>query len=367
MTVGSLRTFPHPMPWPARCARRRGERIMNVVVTSTLALERLTGLQIFGRFRLPVVMLVATVAYGIVGYRVIERWDLLDAFYMTVITLSTVGFREVDELSSGGQLFTVSLIVLGLVIVFSALGVVTQLLATGELGKWVQRRRDEQRISRLRDHFVVAGYGRVGRYACDELAREQISFVVVDPNEHAAPELASSGIPLVVGDASDDAVLDDAGIRDARGLICATDSDATNIAITLSARALNPDLTIVARASRPEADERLVRAGADRAVSAASLGGVWLAHLALRPAVNEFFDMVTRADDMGFEEILVTPGSALDGKSVEAVRATFARATVLAIRRDGELQPLPEDDTTIRHGDYAIVGGPLSAISSMER
>ena len=334
---------------------------------STLALGRLTGLEIFGRFRLPLALLLGTVAYGIVGYRAIEEWSLLDSFYMTVITLSTVGFREVHPLSNGGQLFTVSLIVFGLVIVFSALGVVTELLATGELGKWAHRRRDEKRISRLRNHFVVAGYGRVGRFACEEFSRERIPFVVVDPDSRLGQELDDRGIPHLVGDASEDAVLREAGIDEARGLICAAESDATNVSITLTARALNPDLTIVARASRPETDEKLVRAGADRAVSAAALGGVWLAHLALRPAVNDFFDVVTRGDDLGFEEILVTPGSPLEGKTVEAVRAAFARTTVLAIRHDGELRPLPEDGTTIQRGDHAIVGGPLAAIAEMTR
>ncbi|MGI9658898.1 MAG: potassium channel family protein, partial [Gaiellaceae bacterium] len=307
-------------------------------MTSTLALGRLTGLEIFGRFRLSFALLLGTAVYGIVGYRAIEEWSLLDSFYMTVITLSTVGFREVQPLSNGGQLFTVSLILFGLVTVFSALAVVTELIATGELGKWAHRRRDERRIARLRNHFVVAGYGRVGRFACEEFSRERIPFVVVDPDSRLGQELEASGIPYVVGDASEDDVLRDAGVDEARGLICAADSDAANVSITLTARALNPNLTIVARASRPEADEKLVRAGADRAVSAAALGGVWLAHLALRPAVNDFFDVVTRGDDLGFEEIPVTPGSPLEGKTVEEVRAAYARATVLAIRRDGRLR-----------------------------
>jgi voltage-gated potassium channel len=338
---------------------------LGAIVSPTATFGRLTGLEIFARFWLSLALLVVTVVYGIVGYRLVEGWNLLDSFYMTVITLSTVGFREVHELSSGGQAFTISLIVLGVATVFSALGVVTGMLATGELGRWVHRRRDEKRMSRLRHHFIIAGYGRVGRFASEELAREGISFVIVDPDSRLAPELEANDLPYLIGDASEDAILEEAGVERARGLICVTDSDAANVSITLTARALNPRLMIVARASRPEADDKLVRAGADRAVSAAALGGVWLAHLALRPAVNDFFDVVTRGGDLGFEEIRVLPGSPLDGKTVAEVRETYARTTVLAIRHDGELTPLPEESSTIGPGDDAIVGGPIEAIRRM--
>lgn len=332
---------------------------------STATLGRFTGLAIFARFWLSLALLVVTVVYGVVGYRLVEGWNLLDSFYMTVITLSTVGFREVHELSSGGQAFTISLILLGLVTVFSALGVVTGMLATGELGRWVHRRRDEKRISHLRRHFVIAGYGRVGRFASEELAREGIPFVVVDPDSRLAEGLEADDIPYLIGDASEDAVLEEAGIDRARGLICAADSDAANVSITLTARALNPELMIVARASRPEADDKLVRAGADRAVSAAALGGVWLAHLALRPAVNDFFDVVTRGDDLGFEEIRAQHGSPLEGRTVAEVRTLYPRTSVLALRQQGELRPLPEDGTIIGPGDDVIVGGPLEAIRKM--
>src|SRR5918994_5653231 len=200
------------------------------------------------RFRLPLALLALTVAYGTVGYRTLEGWSWLDSVYMTMITLTTVGFREVRPLDDGGQVFTISLLALGVITLLSAVSVGTELLASGELGEALRMRRVRKRLDALSDHFIICGFGRVGRAAAEDFAREDVLFAVVDRSE----DLGADDIPHVVGDATDESTLRAAGIERAQALLCAVDSDSVNVYVALTARALNPRLTIVARASSLE-------------------------------------------------------------------------------------------------------------------
>src|SRR5918994_4007724 len=315
------------------------------------------------RFRLPLALLALTVAYGTVGYRVLEEWSWLDSVYMTMITLTTVGFREVRPLDDGGQVFTISLLVLGVITLLSAVSVGTELLASGELGAVLRRRRVRRQLDGLSDHFLICGFGRVGRAAAEDFVREDVPFAVVD----TAEELAAGDVPHVVGDATDEGALRLAGIERAQALLCAVDSDSVNVYVTLTARALNPRLIIVARASSSESVEVLRRAGADRVVSPFVLSGRLMASLSLRPSLVDFIDSVILAPGQRLEEIVVGPGSWLAGKALSEVGAAHPGVHVLAIRRadSDELVTSPPADVALAPGDVAVVFGPVDTLQTL--
>jgi voltage-gated potassium channel len=328
----------------------------------------LAGSRLVARFRLPVAIALATLVYGTLGYVVLEGWSALDAFYMSVITLTTVGFREVRPLDASGQLFTVSLLVLGVVALLSAVGVGTQLLASGELGEPLRRRRTHRRLESMHQHFLICGFGRVGRAAAEEFEREGVRYAVIDPDPEATQMLEGRDVPYLVADATLESVLVEAGVERARGLVCAIDSDAVNLYVTIAARALNPDLTIVARASRSESVSTLERAGADRVVSPYALSGSRMAFLSTRPAVVDFIDMVTVTPSFRLEEIHVQPGSPLDGARVRDASSEVGGATVLAIRKaSAELVPSPDGSTLLEAGDLVVAMGDEEALGSLTR
>jgi voltage-gated potassium channel len=317
-------------------------------------------------FRLPLLLLVAVTSYGVVGYRVLEGWSLLDALYMTIITLATVGFHEVQPLDAKGQVFTISLILAGVMSLFVGLGVVTELVVSGQLARVLRRKRMDRRIGRLDQHTVICAYGRVGRAVTDELARQELPFVVVEHQEALIPTLEERGLPYIAGDPTAEEVLERAGIRRARALVCAVDSDAANVYITLTARALNADLVIVARASNPTSIDTLVRAGADQVVSPYLLSGRRMAFLAQHPAVVDFLDLMSIVPDLRLEQILVRAGSVLDGTTVAAASAAYQDATILAIRRaSGEPISYPGPEIGLAIGDRVVVLGSLPTLDAM--
>ena len=217
--------------------------------------------------------LAVVVAVGIVGYMVIEGWSLLDAAYMTIITLTTVGYEEVHPLSSTGRIFTILLMVAGVGVMLYVLTTVVNLAVAHEVGSLFRRRKLKTRISKLKGHFIVCGFGRVGRVVASTLQGESVPVIVIDKQAEAFAEAEDLGLLYLQGDATRDADLISAQIDKAVGLVAATGDDSENVYITLTARGLNPGLHIVARASRPEAEEKLRRAGADSVVSPYSIGG----------------------------------------------------------------------------------------------
>jgi voltage-gated potassium channel len=299
-----------------------------------------------------VIALVVVVVYGTVGYMVLERWGFLDALYMTVTTMATVGFREVQPLDTGGRIFTLSVIVAGVAVALVGITLAAGFIAEAEIGGGTRRRKMRRRIEDLRDHFIVCAYGRVGRAAVRELETSGLPFVVLDPKEELRPKMEEDDVPHLVDDPSLEPVLRTAGVERARGLICAVDSDATNVYITLTARALNPRLFIVARASEPGSAERLERAGADRVVSPFVSSGRHMVRMARDPSIVDIFDEGSGGRSaIEVEERRVDDGSALEGGTV-----ADAPAPVLAVRRpDGEVIAGPSADTPLGAGDVVLL------------
>lgn len=316
--------------------------------------------------RLPVVALGFSLVYGTVGYVVIEGFGVLNAVYMTVTTLTTVGFGEIEPLDPAGRVFTLSLIVIGFTAAFTLLAVLTSLVVSGQLGRSLTRRTMRQRIDGLRDHYIVCAFGRVGQAAVEELVAQGAGVVVVesDPAREAAMEEA--GVPYLVDDPQKEDVLEQAGIERARGLLCAVDSDAVNVYITLLARARNPDLFIIGRASSPESVEALRRAGSDRVVSPYRLSGTRMAALAFQPAMLEFVDMVSVAPDLRIEELVLGDHSPLAGATVRDAASPYDGVMIMAVRSpDGALLVPPRADTMLEAGDMLIVVGPMDALNDL--
>lgn len=321
---------------------------------------------VLARFRLPFVLIALAVLAGTAGYHWLFGWNLLDAVYMTVTTLTTVGYRELHPLDPAGRIFTIVVIMLGVLALFSAVTVGAEALASGELAENRRKRRMNRRIEDLKDHYIVCAYGRVGRAAVDELAKQEIPFLVIEVLPELAPLLEEHGVPFITADPSDETVLKRAGIERAKGLLCAVDSDAVNVYITLTARALNPHINIVARASNPKSVAKLEQAGANRVVSPYAVSGSRMALLATQPSVVDFLDVVSVAPDLRVEEIVVRDGSPLDGRTIADARVRHTSVTIVAVKhRDGELDPKPDENSMFRPGDIVVVLGPARALDDM--
>jgi voltage-gated potassium channel len=308
---------------------------------------------------------VAIVAYGVAGYMWLEGWGFVEALYMTMISLTTVGFKEVKPLDASGQLFTITLLLLGVVLVLITLSLAARAVAEGALGERSRRKRMLRRIDSLKDHFIICAYGRVGRTVAREFEAEGVDFVVIENNEELEEQLQDDGVLFLDGDATLEGVLRDAGIDRARGLVCALDSDANNVYITLAARSLNQRVFIVGRASDPAAGERLYRAGADRVISPYVSSGRHMAMMALRPRVVDYLEVAPRdAPALRFEELQVEAGSDLVGRELsDACGGNIA----LAVRRaGGEIVPNPSPALRLEAGDLLMLLGEKDALRPVE-
>ena len=289
--------------------------------------------------------------YGVVGYMVFERWSFLDALYMTTIALTTVGFTEARPLDASGRAFTITLVVLGVGLAVVTVSLIAALIAEGELGARRRRRRMDRKIEELRNHFIVCAYGRVGRAAARELEAMHVPFIAIERLEDLRTRLEADGVLFMIDDPSLEPVLRRAGVDRARGLVCAVDSDATNVYITLMARSLNPDLLIVARASEPGSPERLQRAGAERVVSPFTTSGRHMARMVADPGLVDVLELGSRTLFKDVEERAIERGSDLEGRTV-----ADAPGAVLAIHHaDGAVTPKPEPTATLSNGDVILL------------
>lgn len=322
------------------------------------------------RPRLPQGLLVAAgaavlIAAGFAGYLAFgyAPWVALS---MTLLTLTTVGFAAGTNLTTSVLVFTSLLAFVGVGLFFVALALAASAIVEGRLGVFSRSRRMRQRVSDLHGHFIVCAYGRVGRAIAAELAAEGVPFVVVDSKASLEADLQRDDRCFLIGDASDEAVLRQARIDRARGLICAVDSDAENVFITIIARSLSPDLLIVARAAREHTADRLLRAGATHVVSPYATSGRRMASLAIRPQVVEFFD-VAGSGNRGprLEEIEITEGSALAGRRLRDLPG--AAVPLLVRRPDGELVANPAAELELRTGDVVVVFGTAGDLRPLGR
>jgi voltage-gated potassium channel len=317
------------------------------------------------RFRLPGVLLAIVVAAGVTGYLLIDRWDLLDSFYMTIITISTVGYTEVHPQSTAGRLFTTALIVVGVGTMLFGFGVFAEALTENNFGNYRRQRRLERSLNQLRDHFIICGYGRIGTQIAIEFDDHKVAYAVVEQNPEALERLHNEDRLHIEGDAASEEILKQAGIERARGLISAVDSDERSVYITLSARALNPSLFIISRGGRPDSTRRLELAGANRVISPYRMAGHRMAELAVHPALVDVLDTLHHGgSEIGVEEILVSPSTAALGKSLaDASLLDPSGAKVLALRRrDGTLHANPAGDLRLEEGDLIVALGTESQL-----
>jgi voltage-gated potassium channel len=318
--------------------------------------------------KLVAVALLALFAMGTIGFHVIEGWSWFDSFYMVLITVTTIGYTEVHPLSHPGQIFNVFVIIVGVGLVFLLIGVVAQALLEFELTHFFGRRRMEREIDRLSGHFIICGAGRVGRSTARELAREPVPFVIIEAAAAKMERLPPEWL-VIGGDATQEAVLRQAQIERARGLVAATTTDATNIYIVLTARGLNPRLKILARASEEDAEKHLKTAGADSVISPYHFAGHRIAQSFLRPHVLDFIDSATVriGVDLEIAEIDVRPGSRYVGQTFRTSKMRHDTGIiVLAIKRNGSMRFNPAPDDCIEAGDTLIAMGEPAGLRKLE-
>jgi voltage-gated potassium channel len=309
--------------------------------------------------KLGVVIALLLVA-GMIGFALTEDTSLWVGFVWTLDTIATVGSIPSPE-TTGGQVLKVLLIVLGVGTLFYALVAVTEFFVAGEITGLLDERRRQRMVDEISDHYLVCGFGRVGRQVVRDLRAAGAEYVVIDRNVESLERAAAAGIPYIEGEAAEEQLLRQAGIDRARALIACVDSDAENVFITLTARELRPDLTIVARASGEESEQKLRRAGAQRVVSPYKSSGSEMARFALHPQVTGVVDV---APEYRMEEIEVTPGCPGAGRSLADVAGS---AIVAAVRRpDGELVPQPSGDVVLQPGDVVIAMGTTNAMDRLE-
>jgi voltage-gated potassium channel len=325
------------------------------------------------RLVLPLSLVLAVVVTGCVGYYGLWRaaggtW--IDALFMTVTTITTIGYGEVRPLDTPGRLFTILIAVTGVGSLFYTFGVVMEYLVTVRLADLRGRRKMDREIEALRGHVILAGLGRVGRQAAQELHQAESPFVVVDPGAAAIRFAEAHGYLCLHGDATEDEVLERAGVRRASGLIATTANDATNMYIVLSARVLNPGLSIVSRAVDEASVPKLIRAGANRAISPYAIGGHRLAHLILSPTVIDFFETALRKgnETLAIEDLALAPDSPAVGRTLDAMDIRQATgATVLAVLREGNPLVNPPGDLTLLAGDRLLALGTAAQLERLER
>ena len=327
-------------------------------------------MRILTNLRIVLLALVVVILIGTVGFHFIEGWPWFDGLYMVITTLSTIGYQEVHPLSHAGRIFNIFVILAGVSLVLVTVGALTQALLEFELQSFFGRRRMERKIGRLSDHYIICGAGRVGRSAARELARKPVPFLLIEQSEAKAQRYASENWLLMVGDATQEQTLRDAQIERARGLVAATTTDATNLYIVLTARALNAKLKIVVRASEEDAEKHLLTAGADSVVSPYAFAGQRIAQSFLRPHVVSFLDTATThlGVDLEIGEVYVGPSSRFAGTTIEGSRIRQDRGVIiLAIKREKGMRFNLAPDERIEPGDFLIAMGEPRELRQLEQ
>ena len=317
---------------------------------------------VMARLRAALLALSLVIILGTSGYILLESMTLLDALYQTVTTISTVGFMEVQPLSEVGRGYTIMLILGGVGVSLYTLGLAFELLLSEQFNQWRRGRKMQHDIGRMNEHYIICGYGRIGRQVTADLREAGVPFVVIDSNVDRCATLLQQGVPFVEGDATLDDTLFEAGIERARGLVGALNADADNVMAVMSARGLNPQLFIVARAALPEAEKKLRRAGADEVISPYLVGARRISLSMLRPAVSGFLNAVIYDQQLQaeFTESVIEENSPLVGQTLAEAGLAHGRDVLpIALMRAGKLTFTPLPDTILQAGDTLIVVTPL--------
>lgn len=319
---------------------------------------------------LSLLTLIILVGSGTAGYVVIEGWSAFESLYMTIITLATVGYKEVYDLSFQGKVFTIALIICGTGVLAYTIGSMLQFMVEGQLRRLLGRKKLQKQISSLKEHYIVCGYGRIGRMLCRELASKPVPVIIVEQEQERCQQLEEEGLLFVQGDATNDDVLEKAGIRQAKGLITVVTSDSANVFITLTARGINPDLFILARASEDSAHLKLMRAGANKVVSPYKIGASRIAQAILRPSVLDFIDIAIGREniELQLEEIRVSPSSDLVGKNLlnSGIRKNLG-LIIVGIKKNQQMMFNPNPDIEIGANDILIALGKSPDIKNLEK
>jgi voltage-gated potassium channel len=320
--------------------------------------------------KISVFVLLILVSAGTIGFMTIEGWRFLDALYMTVITLGTVGFKEIHDLSDYGKIFTMVLIVIGVSVLGYIVGSLAQIMFEGQIQRVMGRKKVEKMIDGLMEHYIICGFGRIGSLICKEFKANGLAFVVVEKDPERSDYLEAEGILHMKGDATLDETLLKAGIKKAKGLISVVTSDTENVYITLTARGLNPDLFILARSGEEGSDIKLKRAGANKVVSPYIIGGSRMAQSILRPNVVDFIEIATGSEhlDLQMEELFIPAESAFAGETL--ISSGFRKETGVIIvgikKAQGKMVFNPHSQAKIEAGDTLIILGEPSAILKLE-
>ena len=319
---------------------------------------------------LAIALFVLVTVVGSIGYVVIEGWNAWDAFYMTIISVTTVGYREVHPMSWQGQLWTSIILLGGVATLFYTASTVMALVVEGGLHTHLERRRFTRMLDELKDHFIICGYGRIGSIIAEEFRKQDVPHVVIDRNAERVQSVLEHGGLAVEADASREDVLERVGIHKARGLIAAVGTDAENVYTVLSARVLRPDLFIIARIESEDAEAKLRRAGADRVISPYHLGGIQMAATALRPAVVDFMRLATTSDriDLSAEQVEVGPDARFAGQTLREanLRQDFGVIVVAIKRAEGQMQFNPSPEDRLEVGDQLVLLGNSQQLKSLD-
>jgi voltage-gated potassium channel len=314
-------------------------------------------------------ILILIVAAGIIGYMIIEGWQFIDALYMTVITISTVGFKEVNQVSVAGRIFTIFLVFSGVGFTLYVAAAVVQFMVEGRIRIILGRRRLNKKIDRLNNHYIICGYGRIGRVLCRHLKRADIDVAVIEKNPEQIPLMDEDGILYIAGEATDENILIKAGIKRAKGLVAALATDTDNVFLVLTARQLAPEILIMARSSQETAKIKLRAAGANFVESPYEMGAVSMAHRIIRPTVTSFLDLAFahKRRDIQMEEIPVSSASELVNVQLKdsGIRQKYNLIIIAIKKSDGSMQFNPSFEAVIAPHDTVIAVGEADNLQKL--
>jgi voltage-gated potassium channel len=322
-------------------------------------------------FTFSLILTAALVLIGTSGYMIIEGWPVSDAIYMTIITLATVGYGEVHQVSGVGRIFTIFLIVSGVGYFMYVVGLLVQFLVEDRIRVILGRRKLDKQIARLKDHYIICGYGRIGRVLAHYLTERYLNVVIIEKNESRQAAMDEDGVLYLMGEATDESLLLRAGIKDAKGLITAVATDADNVFLTLIAKQLNPGLFIVARAIQNTAKRTIQAAGANKVISPYDLGARRMAHAILRPTVIRFLELAFTDEntDVQVEEIRVHSTSRLLNLALKdsGIRQQLDLIILTIKKADDTMIFNPKADTRIETDDTLVVVGRAKSVSQLEQ